>query len=247
MSSVANWKPLEFSVQRNLRDGEFLNASYALLAAGPPRLAQMGIPSGIGGEQDASSAKGLASVAMPIGLVQNFAISHNRAYSRVFEIGSKRSFWIPGRGVGQATLGRVLYHGWSLLRVLYSWYQDETPPHKIEQLFPFETKGLSSIVAHDVKIPAGYDDFFINLASDLFTQPLGLLVILQDNNEKGYASFYLEACQIPNHTVATDSQGLILQESVVLQFERALPVKVSGSELTAAVIDGLTDVANLAA
>jgi hypothetical protein len=237
---VADWKPLEFAVQRNLRDGEFLNASFALLAAGPPRLAQLGIPLNA---QPGAAAKGLAEIARPIGLVQNFAISHNRSYSRIFEIGSDRSMWIPGRGVGQATLGRVLYHSWSLLRVLYSWYDDQAPPHKIDQLFPFETAGVASIVPHNVKVPAGYDNFFINLASDLFTQPIGLLFIIQDNNEKGYASFYLESCQIPNHSLATDAQGLIFQESAAIQFERALAVKVSGAELTGAIIDGLNAVA----
>ena len=238
---VADWKPLEFNVQRNLRDGEFLNASFALLAAGPPRLSHMGVP--LNRQGAGASVDGLSQVAMPIGLVQNFAISHNRSYSRIFEIGSDRSMWLPGRAVGQATMGRVLYHGWSLLRTLYAWYRDAEGPHTIEQLFPFDSAGIAGIVPHDVKVPAGYDNFFINLASDLFTQPIGLLFLLQDNNEVGYGAVYLEAVQVPNHALATDAQGLIFQESAALQFERALAVRVSGSSLASSVRGALDAVA----
>ena len=133
--------------------------------------------------------------------------------------------------------------GWSLLRTLYAWYRDAQSPHTIEQLFPFDSSGIAGIVPHNVKVPAGYDNFFINLASDLFNQPIGLLFLLQDNNEVGYGAVYLEAVQVPNHALATDAQGLIFQESAALQFERALAVRVSGSSLASTVLGSLDAVA----
>jgi len=236
--TMNTWNPYREHVQGNLQDGKFLNATTALVAAGPPRLSYMGVT-----PTQAVSGTSVQQLAQPIGLVQNIAISHNRAFSRIFEIGSERSYFIPGRTVGQATMGRVLYNGWSLLRVLYSHYLDTSGSVTVPQIFPFAgtSPGYNH---HDVKIPAGYNNFFINLASDLFTQPLGLLFIIKDSNEDGYGAFYLEQCYIPNHTLATDSQGTLFQESVAVQFEHAWPVKVTGMDLFSQMLEGLGGLAN---
>jgi hypothetical protein len=42
---------------------------------------------------------------------------------------------------------------------------------------------------------------------------------------------YFEACYLPNHTWQTDSQGVLIQESVAVQFERAVPVAISALTL----------------
>ena len=72
---------------------------------------------------------------------------------------------------------------------------------------------------------------FMNLASDLFSQPVGMLIYLRDSNEDTYGATYLESCYIPNHTVATDANGVIMQENVSVQFERAVPVAVKAVSL----------------
>ena len=93
-----DWQPYNNNVQQNMQDGKFINASFALMAAGPPTFDALG----------AKPEANLESLpVVPIGLVQNLAVSHNRVFSRVFEVGSERSMFIPGRTVGQATLGRV--------------------------------------------------------------------------------------------------------------------------------------------
>ena len=127
--------------------------------------------------------------------------------------------------MGQANLGRIMYHGPSLLRVLYAYYQDATPPAMVETL-------LGGIAAstmpnpHDVKIDPGFENIYLNLASDLFTQPIGLLVMFKDSNEDTMGAVYLESCYIPNHTISTDAMGTIIQENVAIQFERAVPIAV---------------------
>ncbi len=226
--NFSDWSPYSNYVQAGLVDGAYANAGFTMLAAGPPRLANIGGAAAIAG---AVSGGGQAAnqIVFPIGIIQNFNLSHTRQFSRIFEIGSERSYFIAGRTVGQLGLGRIYYHGASLLRILYAYYQDLIPPTLVPAMFP-NAGAASQSNPHDVIIPPGYDNIYVNLASDLFAQPIGLLMYVRDINLNTLAAVYFEACYLPNHSWATDAQGVLIQESVAVQFERAVPVQVS--ELT---------------
>jgi hypothetical protein len=226
--NFSDWSPYTNYVQAGLVDGTYANAGFTMLAAGPPRLANIGGNAAIAG---AVSGNGQAAnqIVFPIGIVQNFNLSHTRQFSRIFEIGSERSYFIAGRTVGQIGLGRIYYWGASLLRILYAYYQNLIPPTLIPAMFPNAGAAAMSN-PHDVIIPPGYDNIFVNLASDLFAQPIGILMYVRDINLDTLAAVYFEACYLPNHSWATDAQGVLIQESVAVQFERAVPVQVS--ELT---------------
>jgi len=226
MGKLSEWRPYERYVQGGMVDGQFLSAAFTLIAAGPPRLANLGIAAAPGGALTAGGGGG-NDFAMPIGIVQNINLSHNRAFARFWELGSERSYFVSGRTMGQLGLSRVMYYGPSLLRVLYAYYQDASPvPPTIEPLI----KGMSGLTPnpHDVQIPPGYENLFLNLASDLFSQPVGLLLYFRDSNEQPIGAIYLEACYLPSHTIATDAGGTVIQENVAVQFERACPVACSG-------------------
>ena len=226
MARISQWQPYDRYVQSGLVDGQFLNASFTLLAAGPPRLAN------IGGDATLAAAGGGDEIVFPIGIVQNFNLSHNRQFNRIWEIGSERSFFISGRTVGQLGLSRILYHGPSLLRVLYAYYQDLFPPTLVPSVIGANNLGALGVAnAHNVKIPPGFENMYLNLASDLFNQPIGLMAYFRDSNEDTVGSIYMESCYIPNHTIATDAQGTIIQENASVQFERAVPVAVSALAL----------------
>ena len=221
MATITSWRPYSQKVDNSsaLGEGRFVSGAFTMVAAGPPRLSIIG-----------SGAAG-ANWALPIGVVQNFNLSHNRQFARFFELGSERSYFISGRTMAQAGFGRVLYHGPSLLRMMYSFYNDAIPP----TLIP--TFGVSPAVAplvanqHDVKIPPGFENIYLNLASDLFSQPCGLLVYMKDSNEQTVAAVYLEETYVPSHSIATDAQGVVIQEQVSLQPERAVPVAVKAVAL----------------
>jgi hypothetical protein len=118
------------------------------------------------------------------------------------------------------------------LRVLYAYYQDLFPPTLVPSVIGANNIGALTVAnAHNVKIPPGFENMYLNLASDLFAQPIGLMAYFRDSNEDTVGSIYMESCYIPNHTVATDAQGTIIQENTALQFERALPVAVSALAL----------------
>lgn len=238
---LQNWAPYKTHVQGGLKEGNFLNGQFVLICAGPPFFSDISFP------EAGAGADGV--MVYPIGLTQNIALSQNKAISRIFEIGSDRSYFISGRSVGQLSLGRVVYHGPSLLRALYAYYDTRTDTdggsYGVRPLietggagvFPFQTGGTDNTKAglHSVKIPPGYDNMFMNLASDLFSQPLGLLLVFKDNEENTIASVYLDQCYVPQHSMAVDSQGLIMQESVGIQYEKMVPIKLPQLDL----IDGM--------
>ena len=227
--NFSDWAPYTNYVQAGIVDGQYVNAGHTLLAAGPPRIANIGgaaaFAAAIGGSGQAAN-----QIVYPLGLIQNFGMSHNRQFSRVFEIGSERSYFISGRTVGQLNLGRLYYHGSSVLRILYAYYQDLIPPTLVDPMFP--NAGAASMSnPHDVIIPPGYENIYLNLASDLFAQPIGILFYIRDINQDSLGAIYFEACYVPQHGMQTDAQGVLIQENVGVQFERAVPVKISALTL----------------
>lgn len=227
MAKLSEWEPYNRYVQGGMVDGQFVSGAFTMLAAGPPRLANIG---GATAGAAALSAGAGQDFAQPIGVVQNINLSHNRSFARFWEIGSERSYFISGRTVGQVSLSRVMYHGPSLLRMLYAYYQDLLPPTIVP--FVFRNAGPSTVAnPHNVKIPPGYENIFLNLASDLFSQPVGMLMYFRDSNEDTVGAIYLESCYIPSHTIATDAGGTVIQENAAMQFERGVPVAVSSLAL----------------
>lgn len=233
MASFEQWKPYNNYVQSGgegpgMVDGKYLSGALLGLFAGPPRMASLGGNLAVGA---ALSSPGAASqLVYPIGITQNFNLSQNKQIQKIFELGSERSYQIPGRTMGQLSLGRILYHGPNLLRVLYAYYQDLLPPTLSPALFP--NVGSSAMPnPHDVQLPPGYENFYINLQSDLFNQPIGLMAVLKDSNEDTYGASYFEACHIPSHTLGTDAQGVIMQEQCAIQYEWLVPIATKSIEL----------------
>ena len=229
MATITNWQPYTQKVDNSsaLGEGRFASGAMTMIAAGPPRL------SAVGGAAGAAASIGNQNWALPIGIVQNFNLAHNKSFARFWELGSERSYFIAGRTVAQAGFGRVLYNGPSILRMMYSFYDDAVAP----TLVP--TFGVDPNISgavrnqHDVKIPPGFENIYLNLASDLFSQPCGLLVYMKDSNEETLAAFYLEETYIPSHSIATDAQGVVVQEQVSLQPERVVPIAVAQLALVA--------------
>lgn len=227
---MADWQPYERYVQPGMTDGAYASGAFTLISAGPPRIGELGATAGAG---VLDSAETSGTLTWPIGMVQNFSLSNNSQFNQVFEIGSERSYFVRGRSTGQIQLGRVMYHGPSILRALYAAsFLDAVPPATVAPLtFPDNGPLAGSAAAlannpHNVKRTPGYENLYLNLASDLFMNPIGLLIKTMDSNENTIGAVYAESCVIPSHTFSTDSQGLLIQEQVAIQFERLIPVAV---------------------
>ncbi len=228
-----DFQPYNNFVQQGMVDGQFASGAFTLIAAGPPRLANVFNVDAVG---DAVST----ALAQPIGMVQNLGLNHSRSFTRVFELGSERSYHISGRTQGNLSISRIYYHGPSLLRMMYAYYSDIQTPVVVP---PYTA--LSAVAAaanpnpHNVKIRPGFNNLYLNLASDLFSQPIGLLIKTVDSNEDTIGAVYAEACYTNNHSFSVDSNGLVVQESVGIQFERIVPVRVTALDLIQSGVEGL--------
>ncbi len=232
MATLANWDFFNRNVQSGLLEGRFLNAAFTLIAAGPPRLDAL-----------YSSGSDLDGIAYPVGILQSVGLGQSSQIMRVWEIGSQRSYFIRGRTAGQMALGRIMYHGPSLLRVLYAYAKGKTKNGSadlFQQLFTNDAQAKlnfdgpgGDLKAAQFEVPPGYENFWINLASDVFDQPIGILVILRDSNNHTYGAFYVEYCMVQNHNFQTDAGGTILAENCSLVYERIEPVKVDAVEIIA--------------
>lgn len=231
--SVNNWRFATDHVQSSFDNGQFASAETTLVAAGPPRL------------QQASQGAGQTGTVYPIGLLENIGVSQSKQIQRIFEIGSSRSYFIPGRVVGSVSLGRVFYYGPSLLRVIYAYYKNEsngvlignearslidagTPNERRnpnEELISLEA--ISSASTHNVRQSPGDDYFFVNLASDMFNQPTGLAVYFKDSNNNLIGAMYLEDCMVQGHQLSVSSGSVLIMEGATMQFDRVVPIRVT--------------------
>ena len=227
---LSNWRYWDQHVQSEVEGGQYINASTIMIAAGPPRLSDAT-------KGDIASAN---DIAYPIGILENIGIAQNRGLQRMFEIGSRRSYFIPGRTVGSVSLGRVLYYGPSLLRVLMAYY----PHSKIKGANSIGGENENSAFGRELDGGArtpqilenpGYGggkgannrDFFINLASDLFDHSLGLLVYIRDSNDDSYGAFYMEDVHISSHSININASSVLVAESVTAQYDRIVPINVN--------------------
>ena len=224
MATTADWNFFNKNVQSGLLEGRYLNAAFTMIAAGPPRLAAIGG----GAPTDATST----NVAFPIGVVQNFNVGQSSQVLRLFEIGSERSYFIRGRTMGTIGLGRVMYHGPSLLRVLNAYLGSATGDASFETLYS-EAEGQQANLNTNQNGSAkggryarnpGNENIWLALASDVFSQPIGLMLMMRDSNNDPVGAFYFEYCMITNHGFAADSGGTILSENASIMFERVVPI-----------------------
>jgi len=225
---ISSWDFNTKHVQDQLKGHDFVSAKSVLLAAGPPRKGD--IPS-----------TGWNSL-YPIGVVDNIGIGQNKGLQQIFEVGSSRPYFLPGRTVNSLQLGRVLFYGPSLLRVMYAYYPQSKMSQYAEEIFSSDSKGVpfegDSERTPQIKDAPGMKsgqgaytgdknkDFFINLASDLFDHPLGLMAWITGNNRLPYGAMYIEEVYIQSHQLNVNSNSVIIAEGVNTQFSRINPCKL---------------------
>jgi hypothetical protein len=151
---------------------------------------------------------------------------------RIYEIGSNFDYIMTGRMVGNLTMSKVYYSGLSLLRVLYAYY-GTTGEKTINALFDSPLAAAETL--NNVWISPGSDRVFLNLFSDLFKNPLGILVVMLTSQNTPLGAFYHERCMIHGHNMAFDAQGMIVQENATMSFSRISSVALESTNLLASL------------
>lgn len=236
-----DWNWAGEHVQAEVENGEYLSSESTLVLAGPSQFTHL------------NSAGGLTSNAIvPLGLVQNLSISQNRQVARLFEIGSKKAYFVPGRGFANFSIGRVMFFGPSLMRMLYALAPIDAQVGAGQGIGPFGNqvnKDPNDPSAIGVTIPEAYRnlfgrsqltnapgfgglpneenrDFYINLASELFNVPFGMILVFKDTRNRPYAASYLEDCFIESHQFNVDANSVVIAEAVSGQFGSIVPVQL---------------------
>lgn len=160
-----------------------------------------------------------------MGLISNFNYSSNASVQPLYEIGSNRTFFTRGKTQHQIQVNSMMADHNSLMKVLsQEAYDEKTQKAKNGQYF-VNTAGS--------KAP-GVDGFEMNLDSEAFNLPFGLLMVFKtkgqedgtDLHGKIVGATYLENCQLMNFNFGVDAQAPVIQENVAIMFDRAVPVAV---------------------
>jgi hypothetical protein len=144
-----------------------------------------------------------ASQFSVIGLTQSISISSGQQVQRVFELGSRKGFLVAGRGAGSIQIAKVWMNSDSLAGALYRATDVEEGTYYRE---------------------AGYNYKYTNLQSELFHTPLGLLVVIHDQNDEMVSASFYEVCYIASRQWAVSARGLVVAENVSIQYEEEYPV-----------------------
>ena len=190
---------------------DIVEAGTVLIAAGPADLTQA-----VGGDTVATSGFRL----VPIGLVESAQISMNKPLSRIFEIGSKLSYIIPGRTVGGISLSRVFFDGPSLLKAIYMGEveSDSATMDEKKAVFKSSSEGEQKFQ----HISSG--NIAMNLASSFFDQPVGLAFIFQDQESHSVGQIYFEGCRVSTYNLGISAQMNVLTEAISMEFVRCRPM-----------------------
>lgn len=224
---LKNWNYNDSHVEQSVGGNEYIGAHSVLVAAGPPELKKISSASGSsssGGDPSDVDASN-NDIVYPIGVIQNLRMNQNRQVQRLFEIGSERSYMIPGRLVGQLNMGRVMYHGKSLLRVLQATRHDPSLANSSSGGITQKSNDPGDVES----LPGSDANFWINMASSFFDKPIGLMFYLKDNQDRDYGQFYVENAYINTHSLQLGAGSTIITENATMQFDRAKPVELTNT------------------
>ena len=227
MATVDKWDFFNQNVQSGLLEGRYLNAAFTMIAAGPPRLAAA--------TPINNTVQLAANLAYPIGVLQSVNLGISSQILRIWEIGSERSYFIRGRTQGQLGLGSIMYHGPSLLRRMWA-YLDVSEFQGGKQLYNNNANTMLNTSRNEggkqkYRLAPGYDNIWLDLASDVFSQPVGLLLYMKDSNEDVVGAFYFEYCHVANYGWNTDAGGTIMTENAAVMYERIMPIQVDSVDI----------------
>lgn len=212
-SSYSNWDFYDKRVDRDVVQGSHVNAASTLVASGIREIGDSG---------------GAVDV-YPIGVLESAAVQQSVQLQRLFEIGSTRSYFVPGRVIGSLNLGRTFFSGANLIRSLYASFK-ATGAQNIKALtdstygLPARSDGSPATL---VRSPGDGDSFWIDLASDVFQQGFGLAFYFKDAAASNVGAFYLENCYLQGHSLNISSGSILIMEGCSAQYDRLRPLQTT--------------------
>ena len=169
----------------------------------------------------------------PIGLVETAQISLNKPLSRIFEIGSKLSYIIPGRTVGGISLSRVFFDGPSMLKAIYMGEVKAdygTMTRKFAQFMSNPALDNAGNEIYQEFAHIGSGNLAMNLASSFFDQPIGLAFYFKDQQDDQVGQTYFEGCRVSTYNIGISANMNVLTESINMEFIRCRPINTAATK-----------------
>jgi hypothetical protein len=188
---------------------DIVDSGSTLICAGPASLAK-------------ATANGVRIV--PIGLVDSAQISMNKPLNRIFEIGSKLSYIVPGKTVGGLSLNRVFFDGPSLLKMLYAGEVSEDSFLNGKKAVKFSSDMNGEITSVHSFDAIGSNNVAMNLFSGFFEAAFGLAFYFRNQNNGDMGAIYFEGCRIGSYGMGIQAQMSVLQEQVQIEFVNCVPI-----------------------
>lgn len=208
-SSMNAWdfRSWHMAVDQGGKNTNAITSENFFIAAGPARVEQIG--------------DNFGSKVFPIGMIDAVSVAQQKMVQQIREIGSRRSYSVSSYAMGNLSMSRVMYSQASLLRVLHLANDDfddlDNPPGA----------GDFGAFSGDVAADTATNSFYINMASELFDRPIGLLFYVLDQRNNPYGAFYAEDVMVGSHAFALAAQSVTISEQVTMTFDRLVPVAVS--------------------
>jgi hypothetical protein len=205
--NLSTWNFKDANVQDLGSVSNIISSESIVVLAGPPKL---------------SENADYNQILIPVGLVENATVTQNKQMQQLWEIGSRQPYFVPGRTFIQAGLTRVMFDGQSLLKAMYqmdtasNWPEIDTSQDEIPG-FPYTP---------DAATTDERGQFFINLASQFFNNPLGLGFVIKDQEEDNYGGFYLEECYVQNHQFTVQANQTVVLENSGLRATKIVPIEI---------------------
>lgn len=215
---------------KNTDGSSHINTAHVTVSFGPPRLTEGNIE----------------NKAVKVGLIQDLGITQQRNVVKLFEYGNEEYVLVSDNKTrNHIQMNRILFDGPSLLKYIGYAYSSERASSMRNSTGRL-TDGKEGMIDHNnqvvyqrlltqlgfektIKNIPGTGDFWFNLSSELFENPIGVFLNIQQRLPNGYLADYggvfLENCLINSHSLSLSSQIRVMSESVVMEFGRAIPLK----------------------
>jgi len=172
--------------------------------------------------------------AVPIGMIESAVVAHNKPLNRIFEIGSKMSYLIPGRGMGNMQISRVFFDGDSILKALY-WgevnnYVESADSYDVD--FASSSPGDSKTTKFAVR--PWSKRLAVDLMNTFFDRAFGLVFYFCDSQKDTLGIMYFEGCMVSSHSIGITAAANVITEGVAIDFIRARSLKVKNEAATMA-------------
>lgn len=210
LSTITQWKPNSKHVDQSIQEGISTSSANILMAVGPSRMSEITGSTGYGPFLEGLTRTSANVVS--VGAVGSASVSQSRPTKVVFEIGSKLQYNVPTNVSGSISLSRVFLNGASLMKALYSFKSDAD---------------MAELEADNDSPGDLNSGLWINMASSLFDQPIGILFWVKDNKKRNVGAYYFENCSVQGLSFSLYAGGGVFSEGTQIIFDTVKPVKLS--------------------